>query len=322
MRYELPMPNIANVRDDAFARGAFAPTNGLVVGVPRRDSATSYGWVRIDMSNDMYKTTDDRSGYHKGAPRAFDRLAPSERAFVHEQRRLPPPRHDNRLFADLLTLKFNIAISSLRITPLGFGELRFIEAGNPFNSLLIREIAAKGDSAMTFRQNDSAYYRQLDSTIMRINASFSGVFDTSGWGDTMKVKGVRQLSAVPFLEQTTIPPIVVQPLAISIPQDVPTAYELFQNYPNPFNPTTTIEFNLGYLSFVTLKVYNILGQEVATVLDNEILDEGIQDIDFDARGLASGAYFYRLTAKAMPSEDAPNAPTTYKVLTKKMLLLK
>ena len=61
-------------------------------------------------------------------------------------------------------------------------------------------------------------------------------------------------------------------------------YELRQNYPNPFNPITTIEFNLGQPSTVTLKVYDIIGREVATLFENEALDEGEQEIDFDVGG--------------------------------------
>ena len=321
-RYELPMPNVANVRDDAFARGAFAPTSGLLVGVPRSDSARSYGWVRILKSLDMYKSTDDRTGYHAQRPRGFDKLMPLGRPFVKEQKRLSPVKHNNRLFADLLTLKFNIAISSLRITPAGFGELRFVEAGNPFDGLLVRQISARADSALTFWTSDSARYRKLDSTIMKINASFSGVFDTVSWADTLKVKGVKRLSDVAFLKNSEIAPAIVEPTVVEMFQDIPTSYELMQNYPNPFNPTTTIQFHLGEPSIVTLRVYNILGQEVATLLDNEILDEGEQEIDFDAGELASGAYFYRMIARGLPSEEAAPDVGRLIVMTKKMLVVR
>ncbi len=76
---------------------------------------------------------------------------------------------------------------------------------------------------------------------------------------------------------------------------IPTSFALHQNYPNPFNPTTNIEYRIANSGFVSLKVYDVLGREVATLL-NEVRKPGGYQITFDARGLASGVYFYRLTA--------------------------
>jgi len=77
----------------------------------------------------------------------------------------------------------------------------------------------------------------------------------------------------------------------------PSAYELFQNYPNPFNPTTTIKFTLQKAGLVTLKVYDILGQEVSTLI-KDFLPAGKHKFNFDASGFASGVYIYRLEATA------------------------
>jgi hypothetical protein len=75
----------------------------------------------------------------------------------------------------------------------------------------------------------------------------------------------------------------------------PLVYELAQNYPNPFNPTTKIEYSIPALSKVELKIYNIVGQEVATLV-NEVQLAGVHHVKFDGMNLASGMYFYRLTA--------------------------
>ena len=94
----------------------------------------------------------------------------------------------------------------------------------------------------------------------------------------------------------------------AISNTVPEVYTLSQNYPNPFNPATQIEFSIPKQSQVSLKVYNLLGQEVATLV-NGMLPVGHHTATFNASNLASGAYFYTLRAGDF-------------VKTEKMLLLK
>ena len=78
-------------------------------------------------------------------------------------------------------------------------------------------------------------------------------------------------------------------------QSVPTEFSLHQNYPNPFNPATTITYDIAKTSNVTIAVYNILGQKVATLV-NEAKNAGEYSVSFDGSGIASGVYFYRMTA--------------------------
>jgi hypothetical protein len=85
-------------------------------------------------------------------------------------------------------------------------------------------------------------------------------------------------------------------------------FSLVQNYPNPFNPVTKIDFTLPQLSYVTITIYNVLGQSVATVLQ-DVLEPGAHSATFNAQSLASGIYFYELKANNYSS-------------VKKMLLLK
>lgn len=83
--------------------------------------------------------------------------------------------------------------------------------------------------------------------------------------------------------------------AVAENREIPVRLELHQNYPNPFNPTTTISFTLSRSAFVTLRVFDIAGREVAT-LKQEELNAGLHRATFEARNLAGGVYFYRLTA--------------------------
>jgi hypothetical protein len=73
-------------------------------------------------------------------------------------------------------------------------------------------------------------------------------------------------------------------------------YNLYQNYPNPFNPSTNIEFFLPKQSLVNLKVYDIIGKEITTLVNNVVKKEGLHQVYFDGSNLSSGVYYYKITA--------------------------
>jgi hypothetical protein len=130
-------------------------------------------------------------------------------------------------------------------------------------------------------------------TISAAGQSFAG---TSINGDSKVISG--------FLAYTST--IVTD---VSDEQEIiPTVYKLNQNYPNPFNPSTVISWQLPVSSHVLLKIYDILGNEVA-ILVNENKETGYYETRFDGSALASGMYIYRLTAGNYIS-------------TKKMLMIK
>ena len=89
---------------------------------------------------------------------------------------------------------------------------------------------------------------------------------------------------------------------------IPDKFELTQNYPNPFNPSTQISFSIAEAQFASLKVFNSIGQEVATLVNGEV-KPGVYNVTFNAAGLPSGTYFYRLVTNSF-------------VGTKKMMLVK
>ena len=91
--------------------------------------------------------------------------------------------------------------------------------------------------------------------------------------------------------------------------NAPTSFNLMQNYPNPFNPATTIKFEVAKNSPVTLKIYNVVGQVVATLINSKQMEVGTHSIQWNAGNLASGVYFYELKAENV-------------IQTKKMILLK
>jgi uncharacterized Ntn-hydrolase superfamily protein len=100
----------------------------------------------------------------------------------------------------------------------------------------------------------------------------------------------------------------VNPVSVNEISNSPNSFYLYQNSPNPFNPTTSIQYAIGSRQFVQLKVYDVLGNEVATLV-NEEKPAGTYDVQFDASALPSGIYFYKLKAGSFAE-------------TKKMILLK
>ena len=85
-------------------------------------------------------------------------------------------------------------------------------------------------------------------------------------------------------------------------------YDLYQNYPNPFNPVTRISYSIPKQGLVSLKIYDILGREVKELV-NEIKSQGSYSVDFNASGLPSGVYLYRIKSEGFTE-------------TKRMLLIK
>jgi len=136
-----------------------------------------------------------------------------------------------------------------------------------------------------YQANDGLWTKLASAIIVKDTNLFLGTYDNGVW-------------------RCSLPQILdVESLEI-----YPESYLLYQNYPNPFNPSTTIKFEIPKTAFVTLKIYNILGQEVAELV-NEEKQPGVYEVNWNASGFASGVYFYQLRAGSF-------------VETKKMILLR
>jgi photosystem II stability/assembly factor-like uncharacterized protein len=142
-------------------------------------------------------------------------------------------------------------------------------------------VALQGTSIYTSSNdgaNFSSAYTAPAGSFYHITKSRSGA----------TIWGVRSNGGISRYGQ---PILGISPVATQSPVD----FSLSQNYPNPFNPVTNINFALPKSGLVTLKVYNALGKEVATLV-NEVKNAGTYNVDFNGTNLSSGVYFYRLTS--------------------------
>jgi hypothetical protein len=310
LRGAFGLPNAGNVRDSIFRRGL--DPSGLTIGVDRSDSVRRYGWMVFTRRNHVRRALPQI-----GPPRPFTTIG--NRLFVGPKRNYSSIRYNNAFVGDLISLKLNIAASDVGLTDPGFGDLKYFDPvlrNHPVNNRTIRDIAKYADSLLTmWRKYTDVNYAEVDSLLKKINSAFTGIMDTNS-SVPLSIKSTAPVFTVPFL----IPGTEQHNEAILNPStkyfdELPSFSTLLQNYPNPFNPFTTIEFNLPEPSYVTLKVYNTLGQEVASLAENTLLEEGDQLVDFDGSNVASGVYFYRLTVQSVSSGSLY-------ALINKMLLIK
>lgn len=124
--------------------------------------------------------------------------------------------------------------------------------------------------------------------------SVSGTLNTAN--NYISATAIESFSKWSLFSTTNPPTSVEEPGSDQTNIAVPRVFSLSQNYPNPFNPVTTIQFTLKDDGWVTLKVYDLLGREVAILVDGELRAGVFHNISFNASMLSSGIYIYRLTA--------------------------
>ena len=326
----LPMPNLHNVGEGIYG-GVMQTPMVITVGTnsDTKGSHTAYHPKYKDVVKSLVKEQKSGDLYHTNPPRCIDVFDKNSHFIDKAQKGLPPDKHNNILFAEQLILKLNLLASDSGMFPQGFGDLVFDNSGTaatPFDGETIRLIAAQTDSFLGCFEPPALDADSADflSALQLINGSFSAPFDTQSWsGEKVICTGTNIMDDVPFLHAGAfpVPKIIFNPGYNSLLSFQPEAFQLSQNYPNPFNPTTTIEFILPSTSIVTLKVYNMLGQEVAVLLNGEMLDEGDQSIAFNASNLSSGVYIYRIEAQAV-SNDEDDISAGKFIGVKKMMLIK
>ncbi|RCK73936.1 MAG: 5'-Nucleotidase domain protein [Ignavibacteriae bacterium] len=311
----LPMPNFGWARWLIYAN-AYTARGGLLIGVERLDSPMTYGWLHY-----MNGAVTREAFPHTGIPRGFDtwgKNGHTQQPFIGPKKNFKVWKHDNHLLGEVHALKLAVTANDIGLTEpdtphTALGDLIFNDLTtptNPFNGRTIREILLHADSALTmWTWYPAGYHIWLDSIISMINSAFTGEMDTVSTLP-LKIKVAVALSDIPFLHPNTLIKrnILNRTNIVALPETP----MLYQNYPNPFNPNTTIEFYLPQDAIVSLKIYDLLGKEVANLLKNKQLEADHHTIDFDASELPSGVYFYKL--------DVMGESHYYEV--KKMILLK
>ena len=320
-----PMPNTINLLE---AVGA-----GLRVGMGGAHSVIHPNYKAV------IKSLIERGDrMHLGVPRCIDRFEGTAlRPIIRQQKYLMPKRHNNMLYAEAIALRVNIRGSDNLNMPPGFGDLVYDEETGPampLNNMSVREIAGYLDKYMSSFPDTAVNptcvmipeFAGIDEDtlfdrIKRINRSFQGPLDTVSFSTGLMFTGVWPIDSVPWLRFDTSTAMRPQAGRDVIAEFVPDEFELSQNYPNPFNPTTTVEYYLPEDSYVSITIYNMLGQVIERPVDNELQDAGYIEIALDASSYSSGVYFYRLSARMESGEDGNGIGRSFSTV-RKMVLMK
>ena len=149
---------------------------------------------------------------------------------------------------------------------------------------LLVALQDSGSYFITVIPNNGALPNDIYSLVVKENNQYTVL------ADSVEIQNIPSEPYI-YLTQTT---------AIQQNSAAPTDYELYNNYPNPFNPSTTISFYIPQSSFISLRIYDVLGNEIASLVDGE-KSPGLYNFHFSMTDyqLASGIYFYKIDAKAI-----------------------
>lgn len=200
------------------------------------------------------------------------------------------------------------------LTPADGAEIMITDSSQTFTATWEMPVDLNGDALIyqfILLPPNAFTSNPLTDTSYTFNAEFvlglMGGADTADISWTVRTKGTEP-DIVASVDTFTV--TFINDIPVSVEENIiPKEFYVDQNYPNPFNPTTVIQFGLPVEQSVTLKIYDILGQEVVTLVNNEVLKAGTYKYNFNASALASGTYIYRIQ-------------TDKNVVSKKMLLVK
>ncbi|MFK7847023.1 MAG: Ig-like domain-containing protein [Rhodothermales bacterium] len=217
-----------------------------------------------------------------------------------------------RLFVDADTNAFKLKLSE-RGAPTEIIDGMFTQAANKVQVLGIVSLEGTGliDGEVPEEPQELDTETEADITIemsadgqqltAQVPVLLEEAFELSGTDVDLKVDGMLLATGAlkqPVQSNIATVSITVDPISrTDVDTELPFSYALSQNYPNPFNPVTTIAFSVPTAELVTLKVFDMLGREVASLIDG-IQAPGIHEVQFNAAGLPSGMYIYKLEAKA------------------------
>lgn len=193
-------------------------------------------------------------------------------------------------------------------TPVELAAVEIEIAYDPASVLLGNPSLAADAEGMTLRYNDDKTGKM--KVLIHFTNPYGGSRIASGYAEMVKIPMIAKEEVIAGNKEqlkiiqanfSTDAAARVEVDGVDTPNELPVSFFLAQNYPNPFNPTTKIEFSIESNNFVNLEIYNIIGQHVKSLVD-ENMQAGVHAVEWDAtnqRGgqVASGIYFYRLTVE-------------------------
>lgn len=312
--------NLADIAQSAFrARQAYNTAQGVNISNAKilavKDIPNDNGrQVRVTWK---YTPSPAQNGIQKFAVwrmdsvRTFVGEAPSLNDSVYSM--VVPTLFDSTKSKGIYYSRFQVSAHTL--APFVY-SISAIDSGYSLDNLVPQApgnltIAATGPTQNTLKWNgvpdkDLFSYKVYRST----NATFTPDISTflAYSADTLYVDNAATQNVKYYYTVTAIdysgnesPTAGIVTSAHSYGEQIPTVYSLSQNYPNPFNPTTTIQFGIPEASNVTLKIYDALGREVATLVNGQ-LPPAYYSYNWSAGNLSSGMYIYRITATSVNGE--------------------